>query len=238
MQGVTKLPFLRLELTQVHVCSFVLPSTFSVLFCVAIRNMWYPCQKPLDESLAMDNIGLKKLISQGPAGRGVITYTNISRQGFGLVFWDAQGILFIDYFEKGRTINSKYYIALLVHLKEEITKKRPQNALSPRQCNVSQVDRNTGKTTRIALRIASTPTLFFRSSPQQLWAVCRPQKNAPGKEIWLQWRSDIGKAYFEAKDKKGIELLEKNRNPFITLEGDYVDEESQILPKSYFISKA
>ena len=38
------------------------------------------------------------------------------------VFWDAQGILFIDYFGKGRTINSEYYIALLVHLKEEITK--------------------------------------------------------------------------------------------------------------------
>ena len=42
------------------------------------------------------------------------------------VFWDAQGILFIDYPEKVRTINSKYYIALLVHLKEEIAKKWPQ----------------------------------------------------------------------------------------------------------------
>ena len=42
------------------------------------------------------------------------------------VFWDAQGILFIDYFEKGRTINSEYYIALLVCLKEEIAKKQPQ----------------------------------------------------------------------------------------------------------------
>ena len=45
---------------------------------------------------------------------------------FASVFWDAQGILFIDYFENGRTINSKYYIALLVRLKEEIAKKRPQ----------------------------------------------------------------------------------------------------------------
>ena len=42
------------------------------------------------------------------------------------VFWDAQGILFIDYLEKERTINSKYYIALLMRLKEEIAKKRPQ----------------------------------------------------------------------------------------------------------------
>ena len=36
------------------------------------------------------------------------------------VFWDALGILFIDYIEKGRTINSEYYIALLVRLQEEI----------------------------------------------------------------------------------------------------------------------
>ena len=39
------------------------------------------------------------------------------------VFWDAQDILFIDYLEKG-TINSEYYTALLVRLKEEITKKK------------------------------------------------------------------------------------------------------------------
>ena len=38
-------------------------------------------------------------------------------------FWDSEGILFIDYLEKGRTINSEYYIALLMCLKEEIVKK-------------------------------------------------------------------------------------------------------------------
>ena len=42
------------------------------------------------------------------------------------VYWDVQGILFINYLKKGRTINSEYYIALLVHLKEEIAKKQPQ----------------------------------------------------------------------------------------------------------------
>lgn len=41
------------------------------------------------------------------------------------VFWDAQGILFIDYLQKGHTINSEYYIALLDRLKDEIAKKRP-----------------------------------------------------------------------------------------------------------------
>ena len=42
------------------------------------------------------------------------------------VFWDAAGILFIDYLKKGRTIISEYYMTLLVRLKEEIAKKKPQ----------------------------------------------------------------------------------------------------------------
>jgi len=41
------------------------------------------------------------------------------------VFWDTHGILFIDYLEKGKTINSDYYCALLDRLKDEIALKRP-----------------------------------------------------------------------------------------------------------------
>ena len=40
------------------------------------------------------------------------------------VFWDAHGILFIDYLEKGKTINSDYYMALLDWLSAKIKKKR------------------------------------------------------------------------------------------------------------------
>ena len=41
-------------------------------------------------------------------------------------FRDAQIIFLIEYLRKERTINSGYYIALLVRLKEVIAKKRPQ----------------------------------------------------------------------------------------------------------------
>ena len=40
------------------------------------------------------------------------------------VFWDSHGILFIDYLEKGKTINSEYYMGLLERLKAEIDAKR------------------------------------------------------------------------------------------------------------------
>jgi hypothetical protein len=36
------------------------------------------------------------------------------------VLWDVRGFIFIDYLEKGQTINSEYYMALLERLNDEI----------------------------------------------------------------------------------------------------------------------
>uniref|UniRef100_A0A034WT27 Histone-lysine N-methyltransferase SETMAR n=1 Tax=Bactrocera dorsalis TaxID=27457 RepID=A0A034WT27_BACDO len=41
------------------------------------------------------------------------------------VFWDARGILFVDYLQTGKAIISEYYCYLLDQLKEKIRKKRP-----------------------------------------------------------------------------------------------------------------
>jgi histone-lysine N-methyltransferase SETMAR len=41
-----------------------------------------------------------------------------------LVFWDAEGILFIVYFEKVKTITGEYYSNLLTRLDEKICEKR------------------------------------------------------------------------------------------------------------------
>jgi histone-lysine N-methyltransferase SETMAR len=42
-----------------------------------------------------------------------------------LLFWDAEGILFIDYLEKGKTITGEYYSNLLTRLDEKIPEERP-----------------------------------------------------------------------------------------------------------------
>ena len=44
------------------------------------------------------------------------------------VFWDARGAIFIDSLEKGNTINSDYYTALLDRLKAKMEEKRPHMA--------------------------------------------------------------------------------------------------------------
>ena len=64
------------------------------------------------------------------------------------IFWDVQGILFIDYLEKRRTINSEYYIgAFERNFQKTATNEEEKSSLSPRQCTMSQVNRNDGKTT-------------------------------------------------------------------------------------------
>jgi len=40
-----------------------------------------------------------------------------------LIFWDQDGILLIDYFPKGQTINMEYYSSLLVQLKDILKEK-------------------------------------------------------------------------------------------------------------------
>ena len=41
------------------------------------------------------------------------------------VFWDAKGVVLVDYLEKGQTINGEYYSNLLRQLREAVKKKRP-----------------------------------------------------------------------------------------------------------------
>jgi len=41
------------------------------------------------------------------------------------VFWDVEGILFIDYLEKVKTITGEYYSNLLTRLNEKNREKRP-----------------------------------------------------------------------------------------------------------------
>ena len=44
------------------------------------------------------------------------------------VFWDARGIIFMDYLRKGKTINGEYDASLLKLLYDEIKKRRPRLA--------------------------------------------------------------------------------------------------------------
>ena len=48
-----------------------------------------------------------------------------SKKVMASVFWDREGVVMVDYLEKGSTINGKHYANQLRRLKEEIKAKRP-----------------------------------------------------------------------------------------------------------------
>ena len=150
------------------------------------------------------------------------------------VFWDAQGILFISYLKKGRTINSKYHIALLVHLKEEIVIKRPQ--MKRKKCSFTKTRHCVTSRSQRWQNYMNCPSNCFHTHPiLQIWPPAttgylqalkecsRGKRFGSNEEVISETE-----AYFEAKNKsfykKGIELLEKCWNQCITLQGDYVDE--------------
>lgn len=147
------------------------------------------------------------------------------------VFWDAHGILFIDYLEKGRTINSKYYMALLVRLTEEIANKRPQMKKKKVLFHQDNAPCHKSIATMAKLHFELLPhppySPDLASSDYYLFAdlkrMLQGKRFGSNEEVIAETE-----AYFEAKDKsfykKGIEMLEKRWNECITLEGDYVDE--------------
>ena len=48
-----------------------------------------------------------------------------ARKVMASIFWDAKGIVFIDYLQKGKTINGEYYAKLLRELQQAIKSKWP-----------------------------------------------------------------------------------------------------------------
>jgi hypothetical protein len=50
---------------------------------------------------------------------------SMSRKGHDIVVWHAEGILFIDYLEKSKTITGEYYSNFLTGLDKKFPEKRP-----------------------------------------------------------------------------------------------------------------
>ena len=149
------------------------------------------------------------------------------------VFWDAQGIIFIDYLQKGQTINSDYYIALLDRLKDEIVKKRPH--LKKKKVLFHQDNAPSHKSMKTMAKLHElgfelllhppyspdlAPSDFFLFS--DLKRMLAGKKFSANEEVIAETE-----AYFEAKDKSyyknGIEKLEDRYNHCIALEGNYVE---------------
>ena len=142
------------------------------------------------------------------------------------VFWDAQSILSIDYLKKRRTINSEYYIALLVGLKKDIAKKTATNeeesALFQDNTLCHKLIASMAKLHESHFELLLHPPYFLDLASCDYWLFADPKRMFQVKRFGSNEEViSETEAYFEAKDKsfnkKVIELLEKRWNQCINL---------------------
>lgn len=149
------------------------------------------------------------------------------------VFWDAHGIIFIDYLQKGQIINSDYYIALLERLKDEIAKKRPH--LKKKKVLFHQDNapchksiKTMAKFHELGFELLPHPPYSPDLAPSDyilfsdLKRMLAGNKFSANEEVIAETE-----AYFEAKDKlyykNSIEKLYDRYNRCIALEGNYIE---------------
>lgn len=150
------------------------------------------------------------------------------------VFWDAKGIIFIDYLEKGKTINGQYYAELLQRLKDEVKNKRPHLAKkkilfhhdnAPAHSSIVAM----AKINELKFQLLSQPPYSPDLAPSDYYLFPNLKKWLGGKKFESN-EQVIGAVneYFEGLDesdyKNGITALEHRYEKCINLDGDYVEK--------------
>lgn len=150
------------------------------------------------------------------------------------VFWDARGIIFIDYLEKGKTITGPYYSELLDRLNAEIKKKRPylkkkkvlfhhDNAPAHKSV-IAQ-----SKLHELGYELLPQPPYSPDLAPSDYYLFGNLKRWLAGKRFEsneeVEYETD---SYFGLLDKsyysEGIKKLENRWARCIELKGDYVEE--------------
>lgn len=150
------------------------------------------------------------------------------------VFWDARGIIHIDYLQKGKTITGEYYANLLDHFNKVLMEKRPhltkkkilfhQDNARVHTCAIAMA-----KFHELHYELLSHPPYSPDLAPCDYFLFPNLKKWLGGKRF--SSNEEImheTNAYFEGLPKshyiEGIEKLEKRWMKCIELGGDYVEK--------------
>ncbi|QQP58373.1 Putative mariner transposase [Caligus rogercresseyi] len=150
------------------------------------------------------------------------------------VFWDARGVIHIDYLQKGRTMNGEYYTSLLDQFNEDLKKKRPhlakkkvifhQDNARVHTCVVSMA-----KFYELRYELLPHPPYSPDLAPSDYFLFPNLKKWPAGKRFYSnneiisqtnKYFEDLEKSYF----LEGIKKLEKRWTKCIELKGDYVEK--------------
>ena len=149
------------------------------------------------------------------------------------IFWDAKGVLLIDYLEKGKTINSEYYCNLLDQLDKNIREKRPGLQKKTIIFHQDNARVHTSFLTMVKLNelkyelfehppyspdLAPSDYYLFRNLKQFLRGK-RFSSNEEAIAAVEQYFAELPENHY----RDGIKLLEDLWNKCVQVEGDYIE---------------
>jgi histone-lysine N-methyltransferase SETMAR len=103
---------IRMRLSQQHLERFLKNKVDFVRRFITMDETWVYHHDPESKQEA------KEWCEPGTSAPKRVRVQKSAKKVLASVFWDAKGILFVDYLQTGKTINSEYYCNLLVQLKE------------------------------------------------------------------------------------------------------------------------
>ena len=150
------------------------------------------------------------------------------------VFWDSQGVILIDYIEKGKTITGAYYSSLLDRLKTELQEKRPRLAHKKVLFHHDNAPAHSSgvvaaKLMELRFQLVPHPPYSPDLAPSDYYLFPNMKKWLAGRRFYSN-EEVIAEtnAYFEELDQsyysEGINKLEQRWTKCISLNGDYVEK--------------
>jgi len=149
------------------------------------------------------------------------------------VFWDSQGIIFINYLEKGKTITGASYSSLLDRLKTELQEKRPRLAHKKMLFHHNAPAHSSGavaaKLMELEFQLIPHPPYSPDLFPLDYYLFPNMKKWLAGRRFYSNeeviaetnaYFADLCQSYY----LEGINKLEKRWTKRISLKGDYVEK--------------
>ena len=214
--------------TRASVCSALLKRFRSkddfLLRLVTVDETWFHYYEPENKAQSRQSPRPKKFKTQPSTGKVMAT-----------VFWDAKGIIMLDFLPKRSTITGVYYANLLDQLRTAIREKRrgklskgvllQQDNARVHTCKVAMdaVERN-------GYELISYPAYSPDLAPSDFFLFPNLKKDIRG----LHFRSDeevvtAVEEWVNGKDpdffSSGLMALEHRWSKCITLEGNYIEKE-------------
>lgn len=150
------------------------------------------------------------------------------------VFWDSQGVIFIDFLEKGKTITGAYYAALLERFNEELMKKRPHLAKKKVLFHQDNAPAHssavaTSKLVELGYELLPHPPYSPDLAPCDFFLFPNMKKWLAGQRFSSNEEVIAAtEAYFAGFDKKyfldGLKRLEHRWKKSVELKGEYVEK--------------